>query len=208
MIKNIIFDWSGVVKDTVVDHLQIVNKIFSAFGASPISLAEFKDNWVQPYMSFYNKYLPDVSREQESALYKEMIMKCPPAQPYPGIIEVIKDCQQAGLKLAVISSDLPETLLPEIINFGLEEVFTDIITDIDHKQATLDNLLAKHQFDKSETIIIGDSNHEIEVGQNIGIRTVAVTWGFVSEDRLAALQPDFMIHNVAELRGLLFNYLK
>lgn len=34
MIKNIIFDWSGVIKDCVEDHLFVVNKIFSKFGTN------------------------------------------------------------------------------------------------------------------------------------------------------------------------------
>ena len=60
MIKNIIFDWSGVIKDSAEDQLFAVNEVFQQFGAKKISLEELKENWVQPYMLFYNKYLPNI----------------------------------------------------------------------------------------------------------------------------------------------------
>jgi len=204
MIKNIIFDWAGVIKDSFEDQLFIVNKIFLRFGAKEISLEEFKKNWRQPYMFFYNKYLPNLTLEQEQTAYKEVILsaECPLAHPYPGIVDVIKDWKRAGFQMVAVSSDFSETLLPEMAAFGLSDIFLDVVTDLYNKQASIENLIKKHDFNKSETIIIGDSNHEIEIGRKIGVRTAAVTWGFTSEERLAASQPDFIAHNLDELKAL------
>ena len=55
MFKNIIFDWSGVVKDAVEDHVWVVNKMFKNLGGKEISLEEMRQNWEQPYMKFWNK---------------------------------------------------------------------------------------------------------------------------------------------------------
>ena len=52
MIKSIIFDWSGVVKDSVEDHLWVINRMFKIVGVGEISLREMKENWEQPYMLF------------------------------------------------------------------------------------------------------------------------------------------------------------
>jgi len=65
MIKNIIFDWSGVIKDAGLSHLCVVNKIFETFGVKEITLDEMKESWVQPYMLFYKKYIPDITFEEE-----------------------------------------------------------------------------------------------------------------------------------------------
>jgi phosphoglycolate phosphatase len=73
---------------------------------------------------------------------------------------------------------------------------------VDNKTAEMEELIKKHSFDKSETVVIGDSNHEIEAGQSIGIRTVATTWGFTLEKRLIATYPDFIVHNLDELRAI------
>jgi len=42
--KNIIFDWSGVIKDALECHLWTVNRIFKKFGAKEISMEELKEN--------------------------------------------------------------------------------------------------------------------------------------------------------------------
>ena len=63
-MKNIIFDWSGVVRDTVTGQLWIVNKIFEKYNVSKISLEEFRENWKQPPALFYQKYLPEGYSEQ------------------------------------------------------------------------------------------------------------------------------------------------
>ena len=56
MFKNIIFDWSGVVKDCIEAHVWGVGRMMETFGEKEISRNELKNNWVQPYMNFWNKY--------------------------------------------------------------------------------------------------------------------------------------------------------
>jgi len=55
-MKNIIFDWSGVVRDTVTNQMWIVNHIFKKYGVAEISTEEFRENWKQPPALFYQKY--------------------------------------------------------------------------------------------------------------------------------------------------------
>ena len=48
MVKNIIFDWSGVIRDSAESQLDVVNKILKKFGSREISMDEFREIWVQP----------------------------------------------------------------------------------------------------------------------------------------------------------------
>jgi len=45
LIKNIIFDWSGVISDSIKIHYFIVNNIFEKFGAKKISFEELRREW-------------------------------------------------------------------------------------------------------------------------------------------------------------------
>ncbi len=202
MIKNIIFDWSGVIKDCVHDQLFVVNKIFKEFGAGEISLKEFKDNWKQPYMVFYNKYLPNLTFEQEQLAYKNVIVESPKAQPYTGIVEEIRNLKAKGILMVVVSSDLPETLHHEVTSFNLENIFLDIATNVHDKLIAIENLIDKYNFNKSETIVIGDSNHEIEAGKKLGIKTMGVTWGFTSKEKIIDASPDFIVNNIDEFKNI------
>ncbi len=103
----------------------------------------------------------------------------------------------------MVSSDYSETILPEIKDFGLEDVFDDVIFGVYDKEDEVRQIVTKNSLNKDDTIFIGDSNHEIEVGKKLGIKTVAVTWGFNSENKLKSHNPDFIAHNSEELEEVI-----
>lgn len=198
---NIIFDWSGVVKDALKSQLWIVNKMFANFGINEISIEELKENWEQPHMLFYNKYLPDLTEEEQGILYRKYIFNknCPVCESYLGIVELIKKLKDKGNFLAVISADLENTIIPEIKRYGLENIFDDIFFHIHDKTIVARELIEKRKLNKDETFFIGDTNQEIEAGKENGIKTIAVTWGICTEKYLKGKNPDFIVHNIEEL---------
>ena len=203
MIKNIIFDWSGVIRDSAESQLDVVNKILKKFGSREISMDEFRENWVQPYMSFYNKYLPSLTLEEEKAAYKELVSEYSETEPFIGIVDLIKEFKNKGIKMVILSSDFPETLLREINDYGLKNIFDEVITDSHDKAKEIVGLMKNNSFLPKETIFLGDTNHEIEVGKKVGIMTGAVTWGFNTEKNLKAKNPDFIIHDLKELKTVI-----
>lgn len=201
-MKNIIFDWSGVVRDTVTNQMWIVNHIFKKYGVGEISTEEFRENWTQPPALFYQKYLPQGYDETErSKLFQKLQLDkdCPEARSFPEVVELIHKCKDKGYFLAVVSSDFPETLLPEVKAYGLENIFSEIITDANDKLPPTQKILKERNFNLEETFFVGDSNHEIDVSKETGIKSVAVTWGFTSEQKLKARNPDYIAHDAQEL---------
>ena len=203
--KNVIFDWSGVIKDSVKCHLWLVNKVFKEFGAEEISMEELMRNWVQPHMAFYSKYLPNVTQEQEAAVYKRAILsdECPKSYAYAGICELIKKLKDKGFFLSVISTDLPETVLPEIKHYGLENIFDEVTTEAHDKIISLKDTIEKFELNPEETYFVGDSNHEIIASKENGTKSVAVTWGYNTEEYLREKEPDYVAHNTKELENVL-----
>ena len=204
-IKNIIFDWSGVIKDALENHVWVVNRMFKNLGGGEITVEEMQQKWEQPYMKFWRKYYPDMRPKQQSAEYRKAILSkdCPDPKPYPGIVKLIKKLKIEGFSMAVLSGDLPATLFSEMKKFGLENIFKETIVDVYDKSKAIEGLIKRNNFKKEETVIIGDSDHEIETGGQVGVKTIAVTWGFTSEERLKKLNPDYLVHNAKELEKIL-----
>ncbi|MFA5878233.1 MAG: HAD family hydrolase [Candidatus Staskawiczbacteria bacterium] len=202
---NIIFDWSGVIKDAAAAHLWVVNRMFEKFGLKEITLEELKENWVQPYMLFYNKYLPNLTLEEEQTAYREAILHedCPKSTAFPGIPELVKKLKKRGDYVAVISSDLPETVLPEMKEYGLENIFDDVVIHTHDKTEAIKNLINVHSMEPAVTFFIGDSNHEIIAGKRARVKTIAVTWGFSTERGLKSENPDFLVHDIKELEEVI-----
>lgn len=204
-MRNIIFDWSGVVKDVLKGHLWIVNRIFKNFGVDEISLEEFKENWEQPYFFFYKKYLPNITIKEEQITYREALFHkdCPKSKDFPGITELIKKLKEKGYFLAIVSLDFPETVFSEIEEYGLKDIFNEIVTNVHDKLEGINNLIKNKNLELQNTFFIGDSNHEIEVSKTVGIKSIAVTWGFNNEQKLKSGNPDFLVHNVDELEKII-----
>ena len=158
-------------------------------------------------MPFYNKYLPNLTEAEEIEAYKEVILskECPGSKDYSGIVELIKNLKKENYFLGVISTDFPDTIIPEIKEFGLENIFDEVITRSDDKIISLKNMLEKFQINPEKTCFIGDSNHEIIAGKKTGVKTIAVTWGFNKEEYLELKNPDYLVHNVKELENILLS---
>lgn len=205
-MKNIIFDWSGVVRDTVTNQMWIVNRIFTKYGVGEISTEEFRENWTQPPALFYQKYLPHGYNEAErSKLFQvlQLDKDCPKATSFPEVVQLIHKCREKGYFLAVVSSDFPETLLPEVKQYGLENIFSEIITDANDKLEPVKKIIKEYNLNLGDTFFVGDSNHEIDVAKETGIKSVAVTWGFTSEQKLGASNPDYICNNTKELKNII-----
>ena len=142
--------------------------------------------------------------EEQKKNYREAILseECPKSESFPGIVELIKKLKNQRVYLAIVASDLPETVLPEIKEYGLENIFDEIFTNVHDKFETVRDLINKQNLDSEDTFFIGDSNHEIDVAKKAGINSVAVTWGFCSESRLKSSHPNFIAHNAEELEEI------
>jgi phosphoglycolate phosphatase len=55
----------------------------------------------------------------------------------------------------------------------------------------------------SETLMIGDTTHDLELARNAGVASVAVSYGAHQVDGFARFQPLATLHSMAELRGWL-----
>lgn len=57
--------------------------------------------------------------------------------------------------------------------------------------------------DAAGAVYVGDAVVDMQAARAAGVRSVAVTWGAASAEELAAVQPDALVHNIAELRAVL-----
>src|SRR5699024_7341611 len=48
-------------------------------------------------------------------------------------------------------------------------------------------------------LMVGDNSHDIESGNNAGVKTVGVSWSLKGESFLKQFKPTYMIHEMREL---------
>lgn len=205
MIRNIIFDWSGVLDDNFDVTHHIINKLFAKYGAEPISKTELKRNWRQPYMEFYNQYLPNLTEGKEQDFFFAEHQKLPPFKFGRGLRELLEQFDEAGLKMIILSSDPSGSIESKLKQVGSEKLFDKIYHDIHDKRKIIKQVLTENNLDPKETVIVGDTPHEIDTGRVGNIKTIAVTWGYKSRAVLEKAKPDWIADTPAELGKILID---
>ncbi len=56
---------------------------------------------------------------------------------------------------------------------------------------------------KTSPVIVGDTKFDLIGGKTVGIKTIAVTWGFGTNETLLAENPDFVAETTQELWDIL-----
>ena len=87
------------------------------------------------------------------------------------------------------------------INQYIDEIFGDV--GLFGKAASITKALKKINIPKAESIYIGDEVRDIEASKKVGIKVVAVDWGFNTKNRLKKANPDYLISKPQEIMKLI-----
>ena len=52
---------------------------------------------------------------------------------------------------------------------------------------------------------IGDTGYDVNVGKDLKIKTIAVSYGFLSRENLIQYQPDFLADNMEDILSVIAN---
>jgi len=209
LLRLIIFDLDGTLVDTVQDITDALNYGLKPYGIKSLTVRDtvemvgegisrliekilsvekkhLKEDIIKRFLEYYSEHLADSSRE------------------YPYVKETLEKLKY--LKKAVISNkgeNLSRRLLEKL---GIAQYFNLIIgsdTTGEKKPSPMPVLYAVSKLSVSpqESMIVGDSNYDIEAGKKAGIRTVAVTYGYRAKEFL--IGADYLISDLKELVSLI-----
>ena len=123
---------------------------------------------------------------------------------FPGVIETLEKLREDGCHMAIASSRRLASLYDYLDSLGIRDWFVMVVgaesvtkgkPNPDPVLKILDTLGWKAE----STIVTGDADVDIMMGNGAGCRTVAVTYGNGSRSSLRAAHPDYMIDTFPEL---------
>ena len=131
------------------------------------------------------------------------------AHLYDGIKEVLEYLSQDPNKKIYITTSKNEPTALEMCEYlGITEFFDGIdgaTPAAFHKADVLQRAIAENNANKDQSVIVGDTKYDMIGGKTVGIKTLAVTWGFGTNETLLAENPDFVADTVQELWDILNN---
>jgi phosphoglycolate phosphatase len=118
-------------------------------------------------------------------------------QPFEGMSELLNTLSKNNTLFLVTARQSKRNVLEQIKNFGWLSYFKEIL--VTRQKVEKYQLILKHTKVSPNDYIIGDTGKDIETGKKLGIRTIAVLSGFLSENSLLKYKPDYILENAYKI---------
>jgi phosphoglycolate phosphatase len=204
MLTLFLFDFDGVLADSLDIYADVVARCLERIG---MPIVKSKEDYLALFDG--NFYESMAARGVDLAAYSKVAMELIPRidtnamKPFPGLIPVLAALQKDHL-LAVISSNGYRTIETMLVRFGFATYFRDIFgADFRFsKKEKIAVAMEKYGPPPERTFYIGDTAGDIVEARAAGVKSVAVTWGWHSRERLIAAHPDFLVDTPEELLAI------
>lgn len=201
--KVIIFDFDGTIADSFDAVFNISNRLADEFGYPHTALEDVhklkslssREILRRSKVPFFK--LPFLLRRLRIELNREIAG----LQPIPGIKEALLELKQQGHHLGIVTSNSRQNVIAFLKAQAMDELFDFIDSGLTlfGKGRIIQQILRQNRIDPATAIYVGDETRDVEAARKIGIKVIAVCWGFNSCDVLAAQNPDALILQPAEL---------
>ena len=114
--------------------------------------------------------------------------------PFTPIFNVLTELKKDNI-LAVISSNISQVIHIILSRSGFNGYFQKILgADFGYsKEEKILHALDSFQMGRDRTFYVGDTVGDIKEGHLAGVKTIAVTWGWHSKEKLETANPDYLI---------------
>ena len=208
--RAIIWDWNGTLLNDAELCVQCMNELLSARNLPLLDHQRYRAIFTFPVREYYVQAGFDFNRENFEKPAMEFIdlyyAKLPGASLHEEAYGILNLFQELGYRQTVLSAMEHDSLERSLRDKGIAAYF-DIITGInDHyahsKLEIGEELVAKIGLPKEELLIIGDTLHDLEVGNALGVGVLLIANGHQSKSRLLKETPH-VIDSLQDLKLLL-----
>jgi phosphoglycolate phosphatase len=202
--KLLLFDFDGVVVDSLDVYEGTVRSCLEKIGQPLIKTrADFLDLYEDNFYTSLAKRGVNLDAFMAAAVDILEQVDYSAMHPFPELIPVLAKLREDNILVIISSSNSADIRL--ILRLQqLQDYFHDVFGSDVHfsKKEKILQALTKYGIDKGDACYIGDTTGDIKEAQAVGIKTIAVTWGWHSREMLAAARPDYLINRPEELLTL------
>ena len=184
-----IFDLDGTLLNTLNDLATAVNYALRQFGMPEHSVEDIRSFVGNGVRLLMERAVPDGADnpqfEEAFAAFRQYYMQhsLDTTCPYDGILELLHELKQRGLKMAVVSNKMMAATQELVAHFFPEidvAIGEDEVNGIRKKPAPDTVMKALHLLgvSKESAIYVGDSDVDLQTARNSGIPCISVLWGF------------------------------
>lgn len=211
MIKHICFDLDGTLVDSKVTILESTKAALDELKIPHNIPEELFNNMIGKHFVdiFMELKMDAVDFEPFIKIYKTFYFDfINESVLYPHAEEVLNYLIEKEIKVSLLTTKVQEQADKIIDHFKLRNLFDYIMgrrDGLEHKPSpeSLLYICKELEVNPAETIMVGDTELDIQCGKNAGSKTCATLFGYRTEEQLKKENPDYIISGLEELKQFL-----
>lgn len=199
--ETLLWDWNG----TIIDDVEICYEVFceqrETFGLKEMDLEQYRYHFSFPVINFYRYAGFEGSEEEYGDLasmfirrYNERRMEAP---LQVGVLALLVKVKGAGIRSYVLSAYESNSLKDMVRRLSMGHYFEEVTglegVHAGSKVVAGTRLLKEFEINPSTALYIGDTVHDYEVAQALGVDSLLISTGHNSRIKLEECCPNAVI---------------
>ena len=212
--KNIIFDLDGTITDSKPGIVKGVQYALRCYGVDEPDLDKLTSFVGPPLYHSFMDYLgcPEDEAKEVVECYREYYAETGLYENalYEGVEALLYALKEKGYRLLIASSK-PRLYVKRILSYFRVMRYFDIVegSELDSKRTDkaelLSYVLEKWNLKADECVMVGDRKHDILGAKANGMDSIAVGYGYGSEDELSKAGPTYFFSTIEEVKNFFLN---
>ncbi len=188
----VIWDWNGTLLNDLEHCISTINILLKNRNLALLNNSIYREVFSFPVKDYYHKIGFDFNKEDFAIparefidLYNAGVNTCP---LHYSAVEVLTFFRENGFRQFVLSAMKQNMLDQTLKHHNIYNYFEGVAGLNDHYAVSKiergQQLMQEFGIEKSGTFIVGDTLHDFEVAEELGIRCILVADGHQSEERL------------------------
>lgn len=215
--KCVIFDWDGTLMDSearIVDSIQQAAKA-AGYPVLPYDVSKqiIGLSLEKAIETLYPKAGGNVVEEMSKAYTNCFLGDCKvPMQPYVGVEPLLSSIKISGAKIAIATGKSRKGLNQVLSEVSFSQYFDTTRTPHESESKPsplmLQQILQEFSLSVDDAVMVGDTEFDMEMAQNIGMDSIALSHGVHEIERLQQYNPVMSCDNLNELQNRLTGRLQ
>ena len=207
-IAGVLFDWDGVLLDSLGAAFSVYNRVFTKIGTKVLSKDEYLELQSPNWYDFYVKVGIPTSLWDE--VDREWLLLYEDEDPdlHPDAIRCLTALRKGGLKLALVSNGSRARVENELFRFDVGRFFEAVVfgekkEELKPSPVMLQRALSALDLGSMDAVYVGDSPADIQAARGASMPSIAIARGPIQVRRLSNERPDRMFGGLDELTDFL-----
>jgi phosphoglycolate phosphatase len=190
--QNIIWDWNGTLLNDNRLCVEIVSDMLKHHSDFHLDLETYRNVFGFPIEDYYKKIGMDFQKESFEELTIKFISnydrKVKDCNLHDATANTLRSFRKAELNQFILTAAHKESVLELLDHYSIIDHFVEVEGLDNHRgESKVDrgiHLVQKNEIRRETTVLIGDTDHDYEVAQEMGIDCILIANGHQSRSKL------------------------